>query len=89
MCAADAILSPGAGNAATPADELAFLVANQSTINGFAAAIPSAPSDIQTAATTLVNTTKAAIAANDPNQMGTQAFQGAANTVDLYCGINH
>ena len=86
MCTAEAILSAGAGNAATPAQELAFLVANQSTINGFAAGIPSAPSDIQTAANTLVTTTKAAIASNDPNQMGAQPFQQAANTVDLYCG---
>lgn len=89
LCTANATLSGGAGNAATPADELAFLVANQATINAFAAGIPSAPSDIQTAANTLVTTTKAAIAANDPNPMGAQAFQEAANTVDLYCGVNH
>jgi hypothetical protein len=89
LCTADATLSAGAGNAATPADQLAFLAANQATINAFAAAIPSAPSDIQTAATTLVTTTKAAIAANDPSPMGAQAFQDAGNMVDLYCGVNH
>ena len=89
LCAADATLSAGAGNAATPADVLAFLAANQTTINAFAAAIPSAPSDVQTAATTLVTSTNAAIAANDPNQIQTSAFQAAGTTVDLYCGINH
>jgi hypothetical protein len=89
LCTAEATLSAGAGNAATPAASLAFLAANQATIDAFASAIPSAPSDIQTAGTTLVTTTKAAIAANDPNQLGTQAFQSASNTVDLYCGVNH
>jgi hypothetical protein len=89
LCAAEATLSAGAGNAATPAASLAFLAANQATINAFAAALPGAPSDIQTDGNTLVTTTKAAIAANDPNQLGSQAFQTASNAVDLYCGVNH
>ncbi|HEY1988734.1 MAG TPA: hypothetical protein VGG43_04665 [Acidimicrobiales bacterium] len=89
LCADEAVLSAGEGNAQTPADALAFLAANQAKINDFAANIPSVPADVQAAATTLVTTARAAIAANDPNQITSQAVQDASNTIDLYCGTNH
>ncbi len=86
FCNDEATLSNGLGNAATPADAVTFLKANQSTINDFAANIPSA---VQSDAQSLVTAANAAIAANDGTLIQTQAVSTAGNNVDLYCGVNH
>ena len=86
FCADEATISPGVGNAATPADAVAFLKANQAKLTDFAANIPSA---VQSDAQTLVTAANAAVAANDGTLIETQAVGMAATNVDLYCGINH
>ncbi|HEV3266158.1 MAG TPA: hypothetical protein VG014_11585 [Acidimicrobiales bacterium] len=86
FCADEATLSSGLGNAATPADAVTFLKANQAKITEFAANIPSA---VQSDAQTLVTAANAAIAANDGTLIQTQAVSTAGNNVDLYCGVNH
>jgi hypothetical protein len=86
FCADEAALSSGLGNAATPADALSFLKANQAKITDFAANIPSA---VQSDGQTLVAAANAALAANDGTLIQTQAVQTAGNNVDLYCGVNH
>ena len=86
FCADEAAISSGLGNAASPADALAFLKANQAKITDFAANIPSA---VQSDAQSLVTAANAAIAANDGTLIETQAVNTAGNNVDLYCGVNH
>ena len=86
FCNDEAAISAGLGNAATPADAVAYLVANQAKINDFAANIPAL---VQSDAQSLVTAARAAIAANDGTLMQTQAVQTAGNNVDLYCGVNH
>jgi hypothetical protein len=86
FCADEAALSSGLGNAASPADAVTFLKANQAKITDFAANIPSA---VQSDAQTLVTAANAAIAGNDGTLIQTQAVGTAANNVDLYCGVNH
>jgi hypothetical protein len=86
FCADEAAISAGLGNAATPADAITFLKANQAKINDFAANIPAA---VQSDAQSLVTAAQAAVAANDGTLIQTQAVQTAGNNVDLYCGVNH
>jgi hypothetical protein len=86
FCADEAVLSSGLGNAASPADALAFLKANQAKVTDFAANIPSA---VQSDGQVLVAAANAALAANDGTLIQTQAVQTSGNNVDLYCGVNH
>ena len=89
LCNADASLSNGVGNASDSTAALAYLRAHQSQIDTFAGSVSSLPSSVQSAAQTLVSTSRTAITSNDPSGLDGQSFQDAANAVDLYCGINH
>jgi hypothetical protein len=85
FCADEAAISAGLTNAATPADAVTFLKANQAKINDFSANIPAA---VQSDAQSLVTAANAAVTSNDGTQVQTQAVGMAANNVDLYCGVN-
>jgi hypothetical protein len=89
ICNTDATLSDGVSNAANSSDALAFLKANQNDINAFAAGISSLPTFEQANAQAVVSNVRTAISSNNPSGLEAQAFQDAATSVDLYCGINH
>lgn len=89
LCNADRNLSNGVGNASDSTAALTYLKAHQSEIDTFAGGVSGLPSSVQSAAQTLVSTTRTAITSNDPSGLDGQSFQDAANAVDLYCGINH
>lgn len=89
LCNADVALSNGVGNASDSTAGLAYLKAHQSEIDTFAAGVSGLPTSVQSAAQTLVSTSRTAITSNDPSGLDGQSFQDAANAVDLYCGINH
>jgi hypothetical protein len=89
LCNTDVALSSGVGNASDSTAALAYLKAHQSEIDTFAGGVSGLPSSVQSAAQTLVSTTRTAITSNEPSGLDGQSFQDAANTVDLYCGINH
>ncbi|HZU72287.1 MAG TPA: hypothetical protein VE990_05895 [Acidimicrobiales bacterium] len=88
LCATDSTLSSGIGSAADPAGAVSFLAAHRSDLDSFAAAIPSLPSDVQTAAQTLLSTARSAVSSNNGALLESQAVAQAALKLSLYCGIN-
>jgi hypothetical protein len=88
FCAVSNSIDQGTQNATSAAGVFTFLAAHQALINQYATYVPSLPTSIRSDAQTLVTTARAAIAANNSNQLGSQAVSNASMAVTLYCGHN-
>ncbi|MDR3649087.1 MAG: hypothetical protein P4L20_08355 [Acidimicrobiales bacterium] len=88
FCSVSNSIDAGTQNADSASAVLAFLAGHQALINQYATYVPNLPTSIRSDAQTLVTTARAATAANNANQLGTQTVSNASIAVQLYCGKN-